>query len=84
VLERKKLLEKWIEWIQQVVSGDSVGINPNGELGGYFRTHKGLRQGDPLSYLIFNLVADAQATILTKARNACMIKGLISDLVEMG
>jgi hypothetical protein len=43
-----------------------------------------LRQEDPLSPLLFNLVVDALATILTKARDAGMIKGLIPDLVEGG
>jgi hypothetical protein len=43
VLERKKFPAKWIEWIQQVVSGGKVGINLNGEPSNFFRTFKGLR-----------------------------------------
>jgi hypothetical protein len=43
-----------------------------------------LRYGDPLSPLLFNLVANALATILTKAREAGMIKGLIPELIEGG
>jgi hypothetical protein len=43
VLERKKIPNKWIGWMQQVVSGGRVGINLNGEPGNYFRTYKGLR-----------------------------------------
>jgi hypothetical protein len=34
--------------------------------------------------LLFNLIADALATILTKAREAGMIKGLIPELIEGG
>jgi hypothetical protein len=70
--------------MKQVVGGGRVGINLNGEPENYFRTYKGLRQGDSLSPLLFNLVVDALATILEKATEAGMIKGLIPELVEGG
>jgi hypothetical protein len=50
--------------------------------GNYFRTFKCLRQGDPLSPLLFNLVANGLTTLLTKAREASLIRGLVSDLIE--
>jgi hypothetical protein len=65
--------------MQQVVGGGRVGINLNGDPENYFRTYKGLMQGDPL---LFNLVTDALATILTKAREVGMTKGLIPELIE--
>jgi hypothetical protein len=70
--------------MKQVVCGGRVGINLNGEPGEYFGTYKGLRQGDPLSLLLFNLVADALATILRKGCQSGMIKGLIPELVRGG
>jgi hypothetical protein len=79
ILVRKKNPSKWREWVEQVVSGGRVGINLNGELGNYFRTFKGLRQGDPLSPLLFNLVAYGLATLLTKAREASLFRGLVPD-----
>jgi hypothetical protein len=67
-----------------VVSGGRAGIKVNGEPGKFFRTYKGVRQGDPLSLLLFNLVVDALATMLERAKLAGMIKGLVPDLVEGG
>jgi hypothetical protein len=84
VLERKEFPEKWIQWIKQVVSGGRVGINLNGEPGEFFGTHKGLRQGGPLSPLLFNLVVDALTSILRKGSQEGLIKGLIPELVDGG
>lgn len=56
--------------MKQIVEGGKVGININGSPGNYFNTFKGLRQGDPLSSLLFNLVSDALATMIDNARDA--------------
>jgi hypothetical protein len=70
VLRRKNFPPKWLEWMKQIIEGGKVGIKINGEPGDFFNTHKGLRQGDPLSPLLFNLVSDTLATMLDNARRA--------------
>jgi hypothetical protein len=61
-----------------------VGINLNGEPREIFGTYKGLRQGDPLSPLLLNLVANALASIMRKGSQERLIKGLIPELVDGG
>jgi hypothetical protein len=84
VLKKKNFPHKWLEWMKQVIEGGRLGINMNGEPGNFFNTHKGLRQGDPLSPLLLNLVSDALATMLEHAKRAGEIKGLVPHLVESG
>jgi hypothetical protein len=84
-LRKKNFPEKWVEWMtKQIIESGKVGININGETGGFFNTHKGLRQGDPLSSLLFNHVTDALATMFDNAKLAGEIKGLVPHLVEGG
>ena len=59
-------------------------IHLNGERGDYFTSFKGLRQGDPLSPLLFNLVANALSAMLSRGCSARMIKGLVPHLLEGG
>lgn len=49
VLTRKGFSELWIKWMMQAVKGGRVAVEINGERGEFFRSYKGLRQGDPLS-----------------------------------
>jgi hypothetical protein len=50
----------------------------------YFRTYQGLRQGDPLSSILFNLVADVLASLMRKTIKKDKIKGLMTHLIEDG
>jgi hypothetical protein len=61
--------------ILQLVSGSQTAISINGEVGPFFRNKRGVRQGDPLSPLLFNFMAEALSIILTKANEAGHIAG---------
>ena len=74
----------WCKWIQDFTSRGSVGIRVNNDIGHNFQTLKGLRQGDPLSPILFNIVADMLAILINRAKEDGQIGGLIPHLVEGG
>ena len=76
--------EKWCSWIQSFVSKGSVGVKVNDDIGKNFQTKKGLRQGDPLSPLLINLVVDMLAILIARAREDGQISGLIPHLIDDG
>jgi len=83
-LQLKDFSHKWIEWIKSFISGRSVAINVNDEVGPYFQTKKGLRQGDPLSPILFNLVADMLTLFIKRAKSEGLLSGVVPHLVDDG
>ena len=47
-------------------------------------SHKGVRQGDPLSPILFNFVADYLTRMVRQAQRSGQITGLASNLVPHG
>jgi hypothetical protein len=80
----KGLAPVWCEWIARFVQGGSVGIRVNDDIGHYFQTLKGLWQGDPLSPILFNIVADMLAILIARAKEDGQVGGLIPHLVDGG
>jgi hypothetical protein len=74
----------WCRWIQEFVSRFSIGIKVNDDIGHYFQTRKWLRQGDPLSPILFNIIADMLAIIINRAKEDGQVSGLIPHLVDGG
>jgi retron-type reverse transcriptase len=61
-----------------------VAIKVNDDVGHYFQMKKGLRQGDPLSPILFNIVADMLAVLIERAKEDGQIGGVVPHLVEGG
>jgi hypothetical protein len=81
-LLRKGFDPRYVHHIRQLVSGGPISIN--GEVGPYFRNKRGVRQGDPISPLLFDFVADALDAILVRAREAGHIQGVVPHLIPGG
>jgi hypothetical protein len=62
----------------------TVAIKVNEGVGPYFQSCKGVRQGDPLSPLLFNFVVDCLTRLVIRAQQNNLITGLISDLIDGG
>jgi hypothetical protein len=67
-----------------LVIGGSVGVNLNGEESNLFKPGNGLRQGDPISPLLFNLVGDVLTKMLQKGAGKGIIRGIAEEFREGG
>jgi hypothetical protein len=72
--------EKWIGWVAKMVKGGTVSVKINDKSGPYFTCHKGVRQGDPLSPILFNFAADCLASMVREAQEVGLIMGLADNL----
>jgi hypothetical protein len=83
-MKQRGFCDTWCNWIQQVVCSGTLSVKINDTVGSYFKSKKGVRQGDPLSPLLFNLAADCLAKLVHLAQENNLIKGLIPDVIPKG
>jgi hypothetical protein len=81
---KKGFGEKWYDWVMKIVKGGKVAIKTNDMIGPYFTPHKGVRQGDHFSPLLFNIVVDGLACLIQKAQDEGILKGLIPHIIRNG
>jgi hypothetical protein len=84
VLRCKGFEEAYIHRVLQLVSGGQTAISINGVIGPYFRNKRGVRQGDPLSPLLFNFIGEALSGILSAAGAAGHLQGVVPHLIPGG
>jgi Reverse transcriptase (RNA-dependent DNA polymerase) len=73
---------RWLVWIEQLLAGFQTCVNFNGSLTLYFHYKRGLRQGDPLSSFLFDLVTDTLCQILIRGRDKAFIQRLAPALAD--
>jgi hypothetical protein len=84
VLRMRGFPRLWCQWMEKVVTKGSVCVQVNDDLGHFFQTGKGLRQGDPRSPILFNMVVDVLAILIERAKSQGFLNGVVPYLVEDG
>ena len=75
MLERMGFVSKWIRWINWCISTATFSVLINGSPSGFFRSSRGLRQGNPLSPYLFVIGMEALSCLLQRAVEGNFISG---------
>ena len=65
----------WRRWLKTCVTTVHFSVLVNGSPTGFFDSSRGLRQGDPLFFLLFLLIMEVLSRILKKIEEGGLIQG---------
>ena len=73
--------QRWCQWINTCISTVQFSALVNGSPEGFFGSSRGLRQGDPLSPLLFLLVMEVLSKLFQKTKEAGLIWGFLTGSI---
>lgn len=76
MLGRMGFGNKWRGWIKTILGTTQLSILWNGSPTKQFRTSRGLRQGDPLSPLLFTLANEGLTQLVLNAQREGLVRGM--------
>jgi hypothetical protein len=68
IMDKKGFPSRWLSWMQLIFNSGTSYVLLNGVPGKVFHCKRGVRQGDPLSPLLFVLAADFLQDLLNSAK----------------
>lgn len=74
IIKHKGFLERWLSWMGLIFGSGTSVVFLNGVPGKVFHCNRGVRQGDPLSPLLFVLDADFLQTLLNSAKDRGLLQ----------
>jgi hypothetical protein len=77
MLEQFGFPERWLTWILMILSSGSSAVLLNGTPRKFFRCKRGVRQGDPLSPLLFVIAAELLQVLVNKAASMGLLRAPI-------
>ena len=70
---------RWYRWIRTYISIVQFSILFNGSPADFFESSRGLRQGDPLSLMLFLVMMEVLSKMMKRAEGAGLLQGFRAD-----